>query len=128
MMISMRLSSVTDMAHRRRWFQLQVPDTAPDKGFFKYGNAQRFAYEYGPGQWYQLGLYDSWTALGNAGRSSSFLGDGAWHALGIGFDFMYYGPDDRALYRDGSTTRFSVHLWSGPMEPLRNVRRLADPE
>ena len=88
-------------------------DNAPDKGFFKYGNAQRFAYEYGPGQWYQLGLYDSWTALGNADRSSSFLGDGAWHPLGIGFDFMYYGPDDRALYRDGSITRFSYTYGPG---------------
>lgn len=49
-----------------------------DDGYFKEGDAYRFRYRYGSGQWYDSVEERGWQALGADGQTAAFIGTGTW--------------------------------------------------
>jgi len=76
------------------------------EGLFKVGTAQRFAYSYGPSQWFHKGDTTDWTALTADGYAAKFIGDGAAYDLGNGFFYHYAQANDRGFYTHDDKERF----------------------
>jgi len=80
--------------------------TADKEGYFKLGDAQRFYYTYGSGQWFHKGNATDWVALTAIGNSAEFVGDGQWHDLGTGWSYQHVGGDS-GYFKLGDAIRFS---------------------
>jgi hypothetical protein len=93
---------------------------ASDMGFFLKGTtlvatAQRFLYDYGKGQWWEMGVYGGWKVLGKAGLSPALgISEGMYGAaavdMGGGLTFKYDVSSDIGTFSKVSGTTLSDRI------------------
>jgi len=86
-----------------------------DTAWWKDGEAVRFGYQYGQGQWWDYGL-GGWNAISAKNNGSAFIGDGKWYDLKNGWSFSYNALNDSAAWGDNNQLRlgynYALGQWS----------------
>jgi len=79
-----------------------------DRGLFKHGGRELFAFSYTIGQWYYKAGAGMWQALSTPHASFDFVGDGEWHRLGNGYRYRYDWQGYVSTWAVNSTSLFRL--------------------
>jgi hypothetical protein len=93
-------------------------------GYWSWGSADRFRYDYGAGQWWDNTSFGGWQKLGTVGASApvhdsmtgsdpNFIGNGAWHNVGTGLSYKYFSSGGYSNWLVNGSMRFAYTYSNG---------------
>ena len=91
-------------------------------GYWSWGSTDRFRYDYGAHQWWDIGMYGVWRTLGASGWSAAtqhsandpmFVGNGGWHDVGTGLSYRYASAGDYSNWLINGNMRFAYTYGTG---------------
>ena len=91
-------------------------------GYWRWGSTDRFRYDYGAHQWWDIGMYGVWRTLGASGWSAAaqhsandpmFVGNGGWHDVGTGLSYRYASAGDYSNWLINGNMRFAYTYGTG---------------